>query len=382
MVRRKRELARDRAPSFRARSRKRNFAVTDETVIILPELSGGVGDYTRKLLEHMPRIPNLRLVVPKIGNRPAHSFAQYPVEETDGTAPHLRARLPARGGKVLVQYSAYGFDRFGYPRWLIKALLDWKKEAQGRLVIMFHEIWAFWPIWNKNHFWQKLHRRDLRKLLGSADAVFTSTTSQAKHLSALAPRCRIAVLPVGSNIRCLEATDGDREPGLGVLFGLQRSRIRALRKMRRELKSLGAAGKIRKIVTAGSGHSREGDEEELALLLELELIDGFEQSGPLPEEKISALLSTGAFALSAQDELSITKSGTFMAAAAHGLNILSNYADASKPEPLSLLISPDELMDGVSETDLQLRAEKLREWQERTAAWPHIAQQVAQALGT
>ena len=36
-----------------------------------------------------------------------------------------------RGGKVLLQYSAYGFDRLGYPRWLIKGVLDWKKESQG-----------------------------------------------------------------------------------------------------------------------------------------------------------------------------------------------------------------------------------------------------------
>ena len=68
----------------------------------------------------------------------------------------------------------------------------------------------------------------------------------------------------------------------------------------------------------------------------------------MPEEKISELLSTCEFAISAQDELSITKSGTFMAFAAHGLNILSCYADASKPEPLSLLISPEELMKGIT----------------------------------
>jgi hypothetical protein len=356
--------------------------VTNETVIISPELSGGVGDYTRRLLENLPRIAGLRLIIPKIGNRPASSFEQYPVEETDGAAQDLRARLPARGGKVLVQYSAYGFDRFGYPRWLIKALLDWKKESQGTLAIMFHEIWAFWPIWNKNYILQKLHRRDLRKLLRVADAVFTSTSSQAEHLAALSTRRVIEVLPVGSNIRRAQTTEGEREPGLAVLFGLQRSRIRTLRRMRTELKILGAAGKIRKIVTAGSGGSREGDDEELALLLDLELIECFEQRGPLPEEKISELLSICMFAISAQDELSVTKSGTFMASAAHGLNILSCYADASKPEPLSLLTSPDELMDGVTEKELQSRGERLRQWQERTSAWPHIAHQIARALRT
>jgi hypothetical protein len=289
--------------------------------------------------------------------------------------------LPANGGKVFVQYSAYGFDRFGYPYWLIKALLDWKKEPQGTLAIMFHEIWAFWPIWNKNYILQQLHRRALRRLLRAADAVFTSTPSQAEHLIALSPRCAIQVLPVGSNIRRVQATEGKRETGLGLLFGLQRSRLRILRKMHPELKSLCAAGKIRRMVTAGAGRSRDGDDEELALLMELELIAGFDQRGPLPEEKISELLLACEFAISAQDELSITKSGTFMAAAAHGLNIISCYADASKPEPLSLLTSPNELMKGVTRTELESRGEKLRQWQERTAAWPYIANQIARALG-
>ena len=165
-----------------------------------------------------------------------------------------------------------------------------------------------------------------------------------------------------------------------MLFGLQRSRIRTLRTMLPALKSLGGVGKIGKIITTGGGQSREGDDEEVALLTELELIEGFDQRGPLPEEKISELLLACEFAISAQDELSITKSGAFMAYAAHGLNIISCYADASKPEPLSLLISPDELRKGVTRTELESRGEKLRQWQERTAAWPHIANQVARAL--
>lgn len=355
--------------------------MTGETVIICPELAaGGVGDYTGRLLEHLPRIAGLRLIVPKVGNRPLKSFEQYPVEETDSTMRDLRARLPTQGGRVLVQYSAYGFDHYGYPRWLINALLQWKKESQGTLAIMFHEIWTFWPIWNKNYLLQQMHRRDLRRLLRVTDVLFTSTSSQAAHLAALSPRCPVQVLPVGSNIRRVQDTDGEREVGLAVLFGLQRSRIRALRKMLPALKSLTAVEKIRKIVTAGAGQSREGDGEELALLTELELSDGFDQQGPLPEEKISELLSTGAFALSAQDDLSITKSGTFMACAAHGLNIISCFADASKPEPLSLTTSPEELLKGVTPQELQTRAEKLRLWQEQTSAWPQIAREVARAL--
>ncbi|HEY2615613.1 MAG TPA: hypothetical protein VGI42_07865, partial [Chthoniobacterales bacterium] len=102
--------------------------------------------------------------------------------------------------------------------------------------------------------------------------------------------------------------------------------------------------------------------------------------GPLSEGKISELLSNSAFALSAQDELSITKSGTFMAYAAHGLNILSCYADASKSEPVCLLTTPNELVKGITDAELSARGERLREWQERTSAWPRIAGEIARGL--
>jgi len=354
--------------------------VTGETVIICPELAtGGVGDYTRRLLENLPRNAALRLVVPKIGTRPVSSFEQYPVEETDGSVRDLCDRLPDRG-KVLVQYSAYGFDRHGYPRKLIKALLNWKKESPGILAIMFHEIWGFWPIWNKNRAMQQLHRRDLRRLLRVADAVFTSTASQATHLAALSPRCPVQMLPVGSNIRRVRETEEERETGLAVLFGLQPSRLRTLGKMHRGLKALGATGRIRKIVTVGGGGSRPGNDDEAALLTGLDLSEGFDQLGPLPEEKISELLLAGEFGISAQDDLSITKSSTFMAYASHGLNIISPYAGASRPEPLSWLTSPDELLQGITREDLESRRERLRDWQERTAAWLQIANQIARAL--
>jgi hypothetical protein len=112
----------------------------------------------------------------------------------------------------------------------------------------------------------------------------------------------------------------------------------------------------------------------------LGLSEGFDQRGPLPENVISELLSTAEFAIWAQGALSVTKSGTFMACAAHALNIISCYAQAAKPEPLSLLISPNELMKGITKSELQSRAARFREWQERTSAWPQIASEIVRAL--
>jgi hypothetical protein len=333
--------------------------MSDEVTIIVPELTpgaGGVADYTLRLVEEW-------------GDRVAPRFI-LPNDIKTG----LRARLPATGGKVLLQYSAYGFDRLGYPRRLLRDLVDWKKTGGGLLVIMFHEIWAFWPRLNKNRFVQWQHRGDIGRLIAQADSVFTSTPSQADHLRKLVPNCNLQVMPVGSNIRCTAPLDRARQPGLAVVFGLQAARIRTLRKFNR----LPAA--ITKIVTVGAQNSAAGDREERALLERFRLTSGLEMRGAVPAPEVSELLALASFALSGQDELSLSKSGTFMACAAHGLNIISSMADSLGAEPLCWLTSPGELTDGVSRGELRSRAENLRAWQEHTASWPIIAERFAEAL--
>ena len=82
---------------------------------------------------------------------------------------------------------------------------------------MFHEIWAFWPLLNKNRFVQRLHRGEIARLIAQADSVFTSTPSQAEHLRKLVPNCNLQVMPVGSNIRA-RAGNRDAEGGMRGCF--------------------------------------------------------------------------------------------------------------------------------------------------------------------
>ena len=243
---------------------------------------------------------------------------------------------------------------------------------------MFHEIWTFWPLLNKNRLVQRLHRADIRKLITVADAVFTSTPSQAEHLMELAPTTAIQVLPVGSNIRPLSNLGLGRAAGVAVLFGLQGSRIKALQVMQNDLRALARGNVINKVITLGGGN--EADREEHALLSELNLAEGFEMRGALPEADVSTQLSTAAFALSAQDELSLQKSGTFMAYAAHGMNIISPAADPMAPEPLCWLTRAADLLEGVPTSELKEHAANLRAWQERTSSWREIADRFAEAL--
>lgn len=355
--------------------------MTDEVVIISPELepgAGGLADYTLRVAEHWPSAAAMRFVVPETENRRTSSALNVAFVARRRDA--LLAELPTSGGAVLLQYSAYGFDHFGYPRWLLGALADWKTKSGGSLVIMFHEIWTFWPVLNKNYFVQQLHRRDIRSLLTRADAVFTTTASQADHLRALAPGVVVDVLPVGSNVRVIDHTSVDRQHGVAVLFGLAGTRRRALETMRSDLEALASKNIIRRIVTVGAEQNADERRSEHALLSGIALGDGFEQHGPLADDAVSQLLLSASFGISAQDDLGITKSGTFMAYAAHGLNVISPFAGSEKPEPLCHATAPNELINGLSPGELSARATRLRDWQTRSASWPQIAARFARAL--
>jgi hypothetical protein len=331
-----------------------------EVFVITPELTpgaGGVGDHTLRLVENLPDRENIRLLV---------------------TSGDLR-ELPANG-RLFVQYSAYGFNRLGYPRKLIRALIHWKKRSRGRLVIMFHEIWTFWPVTNRNFFIQFFHRQAIKRLLAYVDVAFTSTPSQADHLRALSSRVPIRVLPVGTNICRKSGADLPRRVGWAVIFGRQSTRVRALKKMHTGLRSLATAGRITRIVAVGANSDRRAQEEERSLLAAISLADGFEQRGGQPEAIVSEMLSTSSFGIFGQDELSYGKSGTFMAYAAHKLNVLAEFADPLGPEPLCWLVAPRELLGGISEEELRRRAEQLCEWQQHVASWELIGATIAHAL--
>lgn len=338
----------------------------EPVTIISPEMPptrGGLADYTEQVIAHWPNADGAEAFVPQTKSREG-----------------LRTSLLATRGNVLVQYSAYGFDPIGYPRWLIDGLIDWKRENLGRLGVMFHEIWTFWPWWNKNAIVQQLHRRAIGRLLRAADAVFTTTESQAEYLQKIAPSVRVTVVPVGSNIVPQKIIDARTEVGTAIVFGMQGTRVRALRELSSELQQLAKSQRLKRIVSVGGGNLQALENEEREILSAFPLSGGFAQLGSLAAHEVSGLLAAAEFGIAAQDPLSYTKSGTFMAYAAHGLNILSPHARLAAPEPTSLLTSPAEVLAGLSEEELAGRARGLQAWHERSASWPKIAETFARAM--
>lgn len=356
--------------------------MTSELVIITPELAagtGGVADHTLALLRCWEPGPDFRfLVAPSASKNVEHAGNVGPL----GTnAAAISEQLPSSDGKVLLQYSAYGFNPFGYPRNLLRGLIEWKKRNGGCLVVMFHEIWTIWPFINRNFLIQKFHQRSLKELLEVCDAVFTSTSTQAEHLRHLCHDVAVHVLPVGSNIRPHSSTIVERRQGVGVLFGMQQTRIRALENMKMSLGALASSGQIKKIVSVGQGTDPRDSKYEHDLLAGLRLSEGFVEKGSLGEQEISRILSSATFGIFGQSELSCTKSGSFMAYAAHQLYVLADFADPSKPPPICWTVAPAELLSGLSNEELHRRAECLRLWQKQNCSWNVIAATLGRALG-
>jgi len=354
--------------------------VTSELVIITPEISperGGVADHTAALLREWHLARPVTVFTPESCSAVESLMNVKPL---GSGYRDILDQLPTVNGTVFVQYSAYGFDRLGYPRDLIRALVDWRRRGSGRLVVMFHEIWAIWRITNKNFAVQYFHRRALRRLLNVCDAVFTTTASQADHLNQVCPAASVQVLPVGSNIRRIEGAKISRQRGCAALFGLLPTRVRALKEMQRSLAALAERGSIAKIVTLGQGTDARAEADERDLLQHLNLQEGFVQHGAQSEKSCSEILSSATFGIFGQNELSCTKSGSFMAYAAHELRVIAEFAGSSKPPPVCWLVSPAELLGGIDHDELHRRAQCLCIWQKENFSWTVIARQIGHAL--
>ncbi len=104
---------------------------------------------------------------------------------------------------VLLHYVGYGYAKRGCPVWLVEGLERWREVASNRcLVTMFHEIYAFGPIWTSQFWTSPLQRNLAARLAFRSDHCFTSNQGFAELLYQLSQgkHTKIPTLPVFSNV--------------------------------------------------------------------------------------------------------------------------------------------------------------------------------------
>lgn len=347
------------------------------TVVVtqLPPAVCGIGDYTMNLVQAWPEERPFQFIVTRGAAASQQALPEYKIigasEDAQGLAEALE-KLDAED--VMLQYSGFGFDPKGRPLWIAEVFAAWKKKKPSRrLAVMFHELWIKWPWWDPRSLRSWLHRRSVSDLLKVASNVYTNTEGYAVWLRKLNRHVPVQVIPVGSNVT-VESTHKTALPerGLMVVFGKQGTRMLALNGMKEALAKLAQKKRLTRLVIAGG--APDGAKAELAVAKEFLAEDQVTVTGFLEDSALSQLLFKAEFGLSGQDWLSVEKSTTFMAYAAHGLNILSPHAGKDSRTPFAWITSADELLtdDVQMEQKLRDRSLALREWYESTASWSAI----------
>lgn len=238
-----------------------------------------------------------------------------------------RSLIQSGSDTVILHYVGYGYAKRGAPLWMAPALRKWKRETQGTLVIVFHELFAVGPVW-KSAFWlSKVQQFIVKDLVRLADYWLTSCSKYEGELlrDFGASRSKGALLPVGSNIAPVGPRPGRAQAGEPdakyriAVFGLPSTRLDALRKHVSLLTALQAEGKLRGLMLIGSSPNPEVDASIRSLVSEVGASEIAEFSQDLTEGQVSEKLLQCDLGLVATQPQMVGKSGVYAAYCAHGI---------------------------------------------------------------
>jgi hypothetical protein len=116
-------------------------------------------------------------------------------------AESLARRLEEAGAgrPVLLHYAGYGYHPRGCPGWLVDGLREHRRRG-GRLVTVFHEVYASGPPWRSSFWLSPAQRRLAAELARLSDGMVTSLDLYRRLLRRLVPERDAAVLPVFSAV--------------------------------------------------------------------------------------------------------------------------------------------------------------------------------------
>ncbi len=252
--------------------------------------------------------------------------------------------------RVLLQYVGYGYERRGCPVWLIRALRGWQAaRPDGRLVTMFHELYAFGPPW-RSSFWVHLVQRWVcGQLARMSFGCMTNRAESRARLNRLGGREDVVAVPVFSNVGEPEAVPGiGRRPAQMVVYGGMAAS--AVGRLRRQIEELG----VRRVVRFGA---RGGGWPELGV--------PFYDRGRISAVALSDLLLESRVGWLDYFDGYLAKSGIFAAYCAHGVVPVLFRENDSEADGL---VAAKHFLAGVnwgvswSQEELEVVANNARAW--------------------
>lgn len=310
----------------------------------IPPEFNGLGDYCYQLWKHWPEPASWEILTTRIPDGAREHWPGAKIESFERSAEGLSAKLSVIGARtVVLHYVGYAYAKRGAPVWLPRVLSDWKRRTGGRLVVMFHELFATGPPWS-SAFWLLPAQMGVAQMLASvADRWITSCPSYMRSLERYlrAEMSKGTMIPIGSTI------DPVAEPAWGrawptehggklkiVNFGMPVTRLRTLRVHRNLLKSLVDHGLVENVLLTGKSDSPGAVLDETNVTLQAAgcanlTTRAFDLSTP----ELSRLLLDQHLGLIHNPYATLTKSTVYAAYCTHGLLSVVPPERGTQPGP-------------------------------------------------
>ena len=161
---------------------------------ILPRISDepdGVTDYAVNLAKALLTNFHLRTVFATAESSQASQKDGFEIAAlSDALA------LPARA--LILHYVNYGYQKRGLPFSLLSRLRQLRENSRGRLLVIFHELFASGPPW-KSEFWlEPLQKKIARDVAQLANGRLVSSESMREMFNSIAPGLDAVVHPIPS----------------------------------------------------------------------------------------------------------------------------------------------------------------------------------------
>lgn len=266
----------------------------------------------REIVQIVPRIPRSEGGVGGYAHALAGRLRQdFGIESRFAEIGHEEPIELAAGETALLHYANYGYQRRGCPERLVAGLEAWRRNGGGRLVTIFHEVYASGPPWRSSFWLGPVQRRLAARVARASDRLITTLPLYAGLVRRLVPGVEVEVAPVFSTVG--EPAEvppfGDR-PKVLIVFGGAGVRRRAWEGHRADLLAACRSLGIREVLDVGPPTGLSAPE-----------LDGIAVHllGPLPDEEVSRRMLGAAAGFLAYPPAFLPKSTVYAAYCAHGL---------------------------------------------------------------
>jgi hypothetical protein len=169
----------------------------------LPPKIDGIGDYSFSLAQQLSADYEIhtRFIVgdPNWSNEAITNASAVSAKSSKA----LSAILPTPDDVIFLHYAGHGYAKRGCPFWLVQALTEWCR-AGGRLITMFHELYANRPLLSSALVTSPIQKHLAIQLMQISDRAFTSRQLYAEKIQSFSHHRNVLSLPVFSNIGEIE----------------------------------------------------------------------------------------------------------------------------------------------------------------------------------